>query len=92
MKQRYYSPRHYRPVSYQDDMYNMYDFQPHQPMPMHISPFISHLQQKKGRTITVVTMNDTLTGELGDVFSDHILLRANNRDIHIPFTSILYFY
>ncbi|WP_367756136.1 DUF2642 domain-containing protein [Ammoniphilus sp. 3BR4] len=55
-------------------------------------PFLSHLRERRGKTITITTMRETLTGTLSNIFSDHILLNVEGRPTHIPFTSILYFH
>ncbi|WP_047153065.1 DUF2642 domain-containing protein [Aneurinibacillus tyrosinisolvens] len=51
---------------------------------------LNHLQQRRGRKISVATPVEIITGTLEEVYSDHILVSNEGEDYHIRLEGIIY--
>lgn len=53
--------------------------------------FLNYLVERKGTLISVTTSTDVISGTLEDVFSDCVLIKAQDENYHIRPEGIIYF-
>lgn len=84
----YYRPWYYMPVLKSDMEYEQEATQ----QVFARKTFLSLLQQRTGKIVTIVTKKDNVTGTLINVMADYITVQSASNQIYITISCILYFY